>query len=180
MVPLGAPAPDFALPALDGATVRRDDLADAPALLVAFLSNHCPYVRHIEGKLGEVVSAFPELAVVAICANDTGEQPSDGPEGLRGQVERTGWTFPYLTDATQEVARSYRAACTPDFFLYGPDRTLVYRGALDESSPGNGRPLTGDNLRTAIELTLKGEAVPEPHRPSVGCSVKYRPGNEPE
>jgi peroxiredoxin len=174
MVPLGTPAPDFALPALTGETVRRDDLASAPALLVAFLCNHCPYVRHVESELGKLLAGYPDLAVVGVCANDADAYPEDRPEHLRAQAERAGWTFPYLVDDSQEVARAYSAACTPDFFLYDASRTLAYRGALDESTPGNGKPLTGEFLRGAIERVLAGEPVPEPHIPSIGCSIKWR------
>jgi peroxiredoxin len=174
MVALGTPAPDFALPDLAGNVVRRDDLAAAPALLVAFLCNHCPYVKHIETRLGEVLAGRPDLAVVGICTNDAGSYPDDAPPGLAAQAARAGWTFPYLVDAGQEVGRAYAAACTPDFFLYDADRRLAYRGAFDDSTPGNGRPVTGELLRDAIGRVLAGEAVPEPHRPSMGCSIKWR------
>jgi peroxiredoxin len=177
MVPLGTPAPDFALvDATDpaGKTVRRDDLAAAPALLVTFLCNHCPYVRHIENELGKVVAAYPGLAVVGICTNDADAYPDDSPAKLAEQAQRAGWAFPYLVDADQQVGRAYNAACTPDFFLYDGQRRLVYRGAFDDSTPGNGRPVTGAHLRTAIERALAGEPVPEPHQPSMGCSIKWR------
>ena len=179
MVPLGTPAPDFTLPSVDGSTVGLADFAGAPALLVAFVCNHCPYVRHVEATFGKLVAGYPDLAVVAISANDADAYPDDRPEKLAEQAGRAGWGFPYLVDETQQVAQAYRAACTPDFFLYGADRRLAYRGAMDESTPGNGRPLTGDLLRDAIDRVLAGKDVPEPHRPSLGCSIKYRPGNEP-
>lgn len=176
MVPLGTPAPDFALPDASnpGRTVRLDDFAGAPALLVMFLCNHCPYVRHIESRLGPVLAGHPELAVVAICGNDTQSHPDDGPEHLRAQAQRAGWSFPYLVDETQDVTRDYGAACTPDFFLYDADRWLAYRGAFDESTPGNGKPLTGELLDAAIACVLAKQPVPEPHRPSMGCSIKWR------
>ncbi|HZN75677.1 MAG TPA: thioredoxin family protein [Micromonosporaceae bacterium] len=174
MVPLGTPAPDFALPALTGQKVRLDDFAAAPALLVAFVCNHCPYVKHVESQLGKLLAEYPDLAVVGVCANDADAYPEDRPEQLRAQAERAGWTFPYLVDDSQEVARAYSAACTPDFFLYDASRTLAYRGAFDESTPGNGKPLTGEFLRGAIDHVLAGEAVPEPHIPSIGCSIKWR------
>jgi len=174
MVPLGTPAPDFALPDLTGQTVRRDDLAGAPALLVTFLCNHCPYVRHIETQLGALLAQYPTLATVGICTNDTAEYPDDRPERLADQTRRAGWAFPYLVDADQDVARAYNAACTPDFFLYDRHRRLAYRGAFDDSSPGNGKPVTGDRLRAALEHVLAGEPVPEPHTPSLGCSIKWR------
>lgn len=174
MVPLGTPAPDFALTDLAGQVVRRDDFAEAPALLVAFVCNHCPYVQHIETVLGTVLADFPSLAVVGICTNDADAYPDDAPAKLAEQAGRAGWRFPYLVDATQQVGRAYRAMCTPDFFLYGADRTLAYRGAFDDSTPGNGKPVTGAALRAAIEAVLAGAAVPEPHQPSMGCSIKWR------
>ncbi|MGE5831087.1 MAG: thioredoxin family protein [Micromonosporaceae bacterium] len=174
MVPLGTPAPDFALPDLTGQTVCRDDYAAAPALLVAFLCNHCPYVKHVEAELGRLAASQPELAIVGICTNDAQAYPDDGPDGLAEQAKRAGWTFAYLIDATQDVGQEYAAACTPDFFLYDRDRRLAYRGAFDESTPGNGVPVTGALLRAAIDHVLAGEAVPEPHRPSMGCSIKWR------
>ncbi|MFE0460280.1 thioredoxin family protein [Kitasatospora sp. NPDC058965] len=173
MVPLGTPAPDFALPAIDGRAVARDDFAAAPALLVAFLCNHCPFVRHVEQAFGRLVDEFPELAVVGICSNSPAVAPDDDTDGLRGQVARTGWTFPYLVDADQSVGRAYHAACTPDFFLYDARRELAYRGAMDESTPGNRKPVTGELLRDAIGLVLAGRPVPEPHRASMGCSIKW-------
>jgi peroxiredoxin len=174
MVPLGTPAPDFALPDPAGTTVRRDDLAGAPALLVAFLCNHCPYVRHIEAELARLLGRYPSLAVVGICPNDAEAYPDDRPERLADQARRAGWTFPYLVDTDQDVGRAYHAACTPDFFLYDARRRLAYRGAFDESTPGNRLPVSGDLLRAAVEHVLAGEPVPEPHRPSMGCSIKWR------
>jgi peroxiredoxin len=175
MVPLGTQAPDFALADTSGTVVRRDEFADAPGLLVAFLCNHCPYVRHVETALGTLLSQYPDLAVVGICTNDADAYPEDGPRQLAAQARRAGWNFPYLVDADQQVGRAYHAACTPDFFLYDAERRLAYRGAFDESTPGNGKPVTGQLLRDAIELTLAGQPVPEPHRPSMGCSIKWRP-----
>jgi peroxiredoxin len=175
MVPLGTPAPDFALPDVAGMTVRRDDLADRPALLVMFLCNHCPYVRHVEAELGRLLGQYPDLAAVGICSNDATAYPEDRPERLAAQASRAGWAFPYLVDHAQDVGRAYRAACTPDFFCYDANRRLAYRGALDESTPGNRKPVTGDLLRAAIEHVLAGEPVPEPHKPSMGCSIKWRP-----
>lgn len=174
MVPVGTPAPDFALADVTGASVRRDDFAAAPALLVAFLCNHCPYVRHIEKEFGSVVSDRPELATVGVCTNDADAYPDDRPDHLADQARRAGWDFPYLVDADQDVGRAFRAACTPDFFLYDARRRLAYRGAFDASTPGNGRPVTGDLLRGAIDLVLAGRDVPEPHQPSMGCSIKWR------
>ena len=174
MVALGTAAPDFALPDLAGTLRRRDDFADAPALLVAFLCNHCPYVRHVEQLFGELVGRYPTLAVVGICTNDAQAYPDDAPDALAEQARRAGWTFPYLVDADQQVGHAYQAACTPDFFLYDSQRRLAYRGALDGSTPGNGVPVTGELLGPAIELVLAGAPVPQPHRPSMGCSIKWR------
>jgi peroxiredoxin len=174
MVPLGTPAPDFALPDLSGRTVRRDDFAAAPGLLVAFLCNHCPYVRHVEAQLGRLLDRHPDLAVVGMCANDTDAYPDDRPEHLAEQARRSGWGFPYLVDAEQTIARAYQAACTPDFFLYDAQHRLAYRGAMDDSTPGSGKPVTGELLEDAIRHVLARERVPEPHRPSLGCSIKWR------
>lgn len=178
MVPLATPAPDFALPSIGGRVVGLADFATAPALLVAFLSNHCPFVQHLERAVGAFARDTPGLAVVAVCSNDTELAPDDGPAGLRAQVARAEWRFDYLIDADQSTAQAYRAACTPDFFLYGPDRTLVYRGSFDDSTPGNGRPVTGDRMRAAVARTLAGEPVPLPHHPSMGCSIKWSPADE--
>ena len=174
MVPLGSRAPDFDLADVSGRTVRLDDLAEAPALLVAFLCNHCPYVRHVEGELGRLLARHPSLAVVGICTNDADAYPEDRPERLADQARRASWTFPYLVDSDQTVGLAYSAACTPDFFLYDAARRLAYRGAFDESTPGNGKPVTGALLEAAITRVLAGEPVPEPHRPSMGCSIKWR------
>jgi peroxiredoxin len=179
MVPLGTVAPDFALPAADGGSYALHDFDDSPALLVAFLCNHCPYVRHIEASLGRVLAGFPDLAAVGISSNDVASYPDDAPPRLLEQADRAGWRFPYLVDAEQTVARAYGAACTPDFFLFDRERRLAYRGAFDYATPGNDRPVTGELLAGAISLVLADEPVPEPHRPSLGCSLKWKPGNEP-
>ena len=180
MVPLGTPAHDFELPSFDGTTVKLADL-DGRALLVMFLCNHCPYVRHVERRLGEVVATYAarDVAAVAINSNDLDAYPEDGPAGMAEQARRAGFEFPYLLDETQQVAAAYRAMCTPDLFVYGADRRLAYRGAFDDSTPRNGRPVTGDLLRQALDRVLEGQPVPEPHRPSMGCSLKWRPGNQP-
>ncbi|HJQ89942.1 MAG TPA: thioredoxin family protein [Propionibacteriaceae bacterium] len=174
MVPLGTPAPDFTLDDLSGTNVRLDDFAAAPALLVAFLCNHCPYVRHIEAELGRVVARYPNLAAVGMCTNDSEAYPDDRPERLADQARRASWTFPYLLDTEQTAGRAFGAVCTPDFFLYDASRRLAYRGAFDESTPGNGKPVTGALLSDAISHVLAGEPVAEPHRPSMGCSIKWR------
>lgn len=172
--PLGSPAPDFSLRSVDGEKISLRDFHGTPALLVAFLCNHCPYVRHIEAKLGQVAGDLFDLDVVAVCSNDTAAYPDDDLEGLRAQHTRASWHFPYLMDKTQDIARQYGAECTPDFFLYGRDRRLAYHGAFDASTPGNGLPATGELLRNAAELVIQGHQVPQPHRPSMGCSIKWR------
>lgn len=181
MVPLGTPAPEFALSAVDGSKIASNELPDARALLVMFLCNHCPYVRHVESVLSVLVAEYAGkgLSVVGITSNDVENYPTDGPEGTAEQIARAGFTFPYLLDADQAVAAEYRAVCTPDFFLYDADRRLAYRGAFDESRPRNDLPVTGELLRGAIEHVLRGEPVPEPHLPSMGCGIKWRPGYEP-
>lgn len=177
LVPLGTPAPDFRLPDVTGRSHCLADFA-APVLVVAFVCNHCPYVKHVEVALGRFTPS-DHLSLVAICSNDESRYPDDAPAQLVEQAERAGWAFPYLVDAEQSVAKAYGAVCTPDFFVYGPDRMLAYRGAFDPSTPGNDQPVTGADLRDAIDLIAAGQPVPEPHRPSMGCGIKWLPGNEP-
>lgn len=177
LVPLGTPCPDFSLPDVNGVPCSLTDV-EAPVLVVAFTCNHCPYVRHIESALG-AFRPGPELDVVAICSNDITRYPDDAPEHLAEQAVRAGWTFPYLLDTDQSVAKAFGAVCTPDFFVYGPDRRLAYRGAFDASTPGNGEPVTGQELHDAVTLVAAGCAVPEPHRPSMGCGIKWLPAGEP-
>jgi peroxiredoxin len=182
MVPLGTPAPEFSLPRADGAgDVSLKDLADAPALLVAFLCNHCPYVQHIESAFGAFTSEYAGkgLATVGICTNDVASYPDDAAPKLVEQAGRAGFTFPYLVDEDQQVGLAYRAACTPDLFLYDSQRRLVYRGQFDGSRPHRDQAATGASLRAAADLVLAGEPVPEPHDPSVGCSIKWKPGVDP-
>ena len=180
MVPLGTPAHDFELPSPDGSTVKLADL-DGRALLVMFLCNHCPYVRHVERALAATVAEYADrgLATVAICSNDLDAYPEDGPAGMAEQARRAGFGFPYRLDESQQVAAAYRAMCTPDLFLYDAARQLAYRGAFDDSTPRNGQPVTGALLRDALDRVLDGQPVPEPHRPSMGCSLKWREGNRP-
>ncbi|WP_117210162.1 thioredoxin family protein [Allorhizocola rhizosphaerae] len=183
MVELGSPAPDFALPSVTtNALVSLSDFAEAPALLVAFLSNHCPYVRHVESGFAEFAADYQArgLATVAISANDVINYPEDAPERLVDQIKRAGFPFEYLYDESQQVALAYRAACTPDFFLYDAQRKLAYRGQFDDSRPKGTVPVTGESLRAAADAVLAGKAVPEPHYPSIGCSIKWRQGNEPD
>ncbi|MQY08319.1 thioredoxin family protein [Actinomadura macrotermitis] len=181
MVPLGTPAPGFTLPSADGGTVSLEDFTGAPALLVVFLSNHCPYVRRIERAIGVFTAehAALGLATVAICSNDTERYPDDDAAHLREQAARAGFDFPYLVDGSQQVALAYKAACTPDFFLYDAGRRLAYRGEFDGARPSNDVPADGARLRAATELVLAGKAVPEPHVPSLGCGIKWRPENTP-
>jgi len=183
MLALGTPAPAFTLTnAVDGQSVSLADFADHPALLVMFICNHCPYVKHVQSELGRVAADFlpRNLAVVAINSNSLEEHPEDGPEYMSELARSNGWTFPFLFDETQEVAKSYLAACTPDFFLFDRDQLLVYRGQLDDSRPSTDIPVTGLDLRVAIESVLEGESVPEEQKPSIGCNIKWEPGNAPD
>ena len=181
-VPLGTQLPDVALPDLAGDIINLRDHANGGALLVVFGCNHCPYVRHIEHALGELVAEFAPstLAVIAISSNDVGQYPDDDVAGLRAQRDRSGWDFPYLVDSDQSVAKSFNAACTPDFFLFDAAGSLQYRGAFDYSTPKNSEPVTGKLLRDAVRAVVKGETVPEPHKPAMGCGIKWKPGNEPD
>jgi peroxiredoxin len=182
MVPLGTTAPDFTLPRADGSgDVSLADFADSPALLVVFLCVHCPYVKNLEEDFAAFAREYEArgLAIVGISCNDVDAYPDDAPENMVEQARRVGFPFPYLYDESQEVAQAFKAACTPDFFLYDKDRKLAYRGQFDDSRPSNGLEPTGDDLRMAVDLVLIGKRVPEPHAPSVGCSLKWKPGNEP-
>jgi len=181
MVPLGTDAPHFSLPDFSGTPVSLADLT-GPGLLVVFLSNHCPFVQHVADGLGALARdlASQGIAVVGIGANDVGGYPDDRPELMGKMAEAHHWRFPYLYDETQEVAKAYRAACTPDFFLFDGDRRLVYRGQMDGSRPGNGVPVTGADLRAAAAALLAGAPPPADQIPSMGCNIKWKPGNEPE
>lgn len=176
MMPLGAPAPDFALPDVrSGDTVRLKDMHDT-AMLVMFICRHCPYVGHVQDELallGRDYAGKP-IDLVAISANDARAYPADAPDSLAEQAEQVGFDFPYLYDESQDTARAYGAACTPDFFLFDADHQLAYRGRLDESRPSTDTPVTGTDLRGAIDAVLAGEQVPEPHHPSMGCGIKWR------
>jgi peroxiredoxin len=177
MLELGTAAPDFALPdVVTGKTVARDDFRGQKALLVLFICAHCPYVKHVEkglAALGKDYAARP-LAMVAISANDAVTHPDDSPGGLKQQAETRGFVFPYLYDETQAVAHAYKAACTPDLFLFDADFRLVYRGQFDSSRPGNSVPVTGEDLRAAIDAVLAGKPVPADQRPSIGCNIKWK------
>jgi peroxiredoxin len=182
MLPLGTEAPPFSLPDTEGGTVALDDYRDAPGLLVVFLCNHCPFVKHIRHGLAAFGREYiPRgLGMVAISSNDVHRYPADSPEMMAREKAEAGYPFPYLYDETQEVARAYRAACTPDFFLFGGDQRLVYRGQFDGSRPGNDIPVTGEDLRRAVDALLAGEALPEEQVPAVGCNIKWKPGNQPD
>jgi peroxiredoxin len=182
MLPLGTEAPTFQLPDIQGKTISISDFRDAPALLVVFMCNHCPYVKHIRESLVELVKEYQAkgVAVVAINANDVDAYPDDSPELMARDAETYGYTFPYLYDQTQQVARAYKAACTPDFFLFDRDRRLVYRGQIDSSRPGNDKPLSGEDLRAALEAVLAGGRISPQQKPSMGCNIKWKPGNEPD
>lgn len=182
MLPLGAQAPDFSLPNVDGSTVCLQDFADQAALLVIFMCNHCPFVKHIAPQLALLTTEFQlrGVAVVGINSNDVAAHPDDAPDRMREEAFERGYTFPYLFDESQEVAKAYRAACTPDFFLFDANRKLVYRGQLDASRPGNGVPVTGEDLRAALDALLAGQEVPTEQRPSIGCNIKWKPGHEPD
>jgi peroxiredoxin len=177
MIDLGTVAPDFALPDVTtGRTVRRLDLDDRKALLVMFICRHCPYVRHVRQGLASLGRDYldRDVGIVAISANDPETYPEDAPASLAEEAREAGYTFPYLFDETQEVARAYSAACTPDFFLFEADRRLAYRGQFDSSRPGSGVPVTGEDLRQALDAVLADRPVSEDQRPSVGCTIKWR------
>ncbi len=183
MLEIGTEAPDFELNnAVDGGTVSLRDFEGDPALLVMFICNHCPYVQHIRPELGRLASDYRHkgLAVVAINSNSLATHPQDGPDAMKALAVAEGWDFAFLFDETQVVAKRYRAACTPDFFLFDADRKLVYRGQLDDSRPGNGIPVTGVDLRAAIDAVLAGQPVAADQKPSLGCNIKWAAGGEPE
>jgi len=183
MLPLGTSAPDFMLrDVTTGATVSLADSDDKPVVLVMFISNHCPYVKHVADELARIGRDYAGegVAVVAIGANDVENYPDDAPAHMVEFAAERGFTFGYLYDETQAVARAYRAACTPDFYVFDTERALVYRGQLDGSRPSNDVPIDGRDLRTALDAALNGEPVPEPQLPSMGCNIKWKPGHEPD
>jgi len=182
LLPLGTEAPPFSLPDAEGKIVSLDDFAGAPALLVIFMCNHCPYVKHVADKLAELARQYQQqgVAVVGINSNDIEGFPDDAPEKMREEIQLRGYTFPYLVDETQEVAKAYRAACTPDFYVFDSQRRLVYRGQMDDSRPGNNLPVTGSDLSAAIQAVLSGRQPAEEQTPSLGCNIKWKPGNEPD
>lgn len=174
---IGAAAPEFALPdVVTGKIVRRDDFHGQKGLLVMFICTHCPYVKHVEkglSALGMDYDAEP-VSIVAISSNDAANFPDDNPQGLKRQAQNLGFRFPYLYDETQAVAKAFKAACTPDFFLFDGDFKLVYRGEFDRSRPGNGVPVTGESLRSALDAVLAGKAPSDEQRPSIGCNIKWK------
>lgn len=182
MLPLGTPAPEFSLLDTEGRRTRRDDFKGAKGLLVLFICNHCPYVKHInEGLVAFARDYMPKgLAIVAISSNDAAKYPDDAPQKMAEYKIKLGYPFPYLYDEQQLVAKAYRAACTPDIYLFGPDMKLAYRGQFDASRPGNGRPVTGADLRAAADALLAGRPLSAEQAPSMGCNIKWKPGNEPD
>ncbi len=181
MLTLGTPAPNFSLPDTEGNIVSLADFKEAPALLAIFMCNHCPFVKHILNDLVELAKEYQSkgIAVVGINSNDVANYPEDSPEMMAKLVEETGFTFPYLYDETQEVAKAYQAACTPDFFLFDQDMKLAYRGQMDDSRPGNNVLVTGADLRAAMDAVLAGSEVNPEQKPSMGCNIKWKPENQP-
>jgi peroxiredoxin len=175
MLQLGTKAPEFSLPNIDGSIVSLADFTDRKGLLVVFMCNHCPFIKHLWKELAEFGNEFLEkgLGVVGISSNDVANYPDDSPEKMVEEAADAGYRFPYLYDESQAVAKAYKAACTPDFFLFDGDMTLVYRGQFDDSRPGNGIPVTGADLRAACEQVLAGEPVSVEQKPSIGCNIKW-------
>ena len=182
MLPLGTKAPDFSLPDVSGKRVSLADFSGHPALLVVFMCNHCPYVKHVAAGLAALARQYQAkgVAVVGINSNDVAGFPEDSPAKMIEEVKARGYTFPYLYDESQAVAKAYRAACTPDFYLFDKEQKLVYRGQMDSSRPGSDVPVTGEDLRAALDAVLANRPVSDKQKPSVGCNIKWLPGNEPD
>ncbi len=182
MLPLGTNAPDFSLPDTEGKTVQLSDYAGSKALLVIFMCNHCPYVKHVADQLKTLSDDYmPQgLAVVAISSNDADKYPDDSPEAMANEKAERGYQFAYLFDESQSVAQAYAAACTPDFYLFDDQQRLVYRGQLDSSRPKTDIPVTGEDLRAAIDAVLAGQSPSDQQTPSIGCNIKWKEGNEPQ
>jgi peroxiredoxin len=182
MLPLGTKAPPFTLVNVDGNLVSLSDFDGAPAFLVIFMCNHCPFVKHLADALAQFGAEYMAkgVAIVGINSNDVSSHPADSPEQMVREAEERGYTFPYLFDESQEVAKEYRAACTPDFFLFDGDRKLVYRGQFDSSRPDSGTPVTGADLRAAVDAVLAGKKPSAKQSPSIGCNIKWIPGREPD
>jgi len=182
MLPLGTAAPPFSLPDTAGKPVSLVDFQDADALLIVFMCNHCPFVKHIIRDFVELAKEYQGrgVGVVGINSNDVANYPDDRPELMASEAAERGFTFPYLYDESQDAAKAYRAACTPDFYVFDKDHRLAYRGQMDDSRPGNDEPITGSDLRAALDAVLEGRAVPDEQRPSIGCNIKWIAGNEPD
>lgn len=183
MLPLGTKLPGFSLPnVVDGRTVSPADFRDRPALLVMFICNHCPYVRHVKKEIGRLAADYAPrgVEIVAISSNDVAAFPDDAPDKMKAVALAEGWRFPYLFDETQAVAKAFRAACTPEFYVFDQQRKLVYRGQLDGSRPKNDVPVTGRDLRAALDALLSGKPISPEQIPSVGCNIKWKPGNQPQ
>lgn len=182
MLPLGTIAPAFSLPEpATGKTVSLADFKDAPALLIMFICNHCPFVKHIRSEVARLTRIYQAkgLATIAISANDAVNYPDDSPMKIAEEVKNADYIFPYLYDESQEVAKAYHAVCTPDFFLFDADRKLVYRGQFDSSRPGNAIPVTGTDLRAAVDALLTGQPISPEQKPSIGCNIKWKTENTP-
>lgn len=182
MLELGTRAPDFALPDTGGKVRTLEEFTGNSALLVIFMCNHCPYVKHIQAGLVQLANDYlPRgVAIVGISSNSIRTHPQDGPEEMAREAREAGYLFPYLFDGTQQVAKAYRAACTPDFFLFDAANQLVYRGQFDDSRPGNGITVTGNDLRQALDAVVSGKSIETEQKPSIGCNIKWDPGNEPD
>lgn len=182
MLPLGTQAPDFSLPECGGDTVSLSDFADKKALLVMFICNHCPYVKHVADQLKTLADDYlaKDVAVVGISSNDADKYPDDSPEAMAAEKASRGYAFPYLFDGDQKIAKAYAAACTPDFYLFDAEQKLAYRGQLDSSRPKTEIPVTGEDLRAAIDAVLAGQTPSEQQRASLGCNIKWKDGSEPD
>jgi peroxiredoxin len=176
MIPLGTQAPDFSLPDTNGKTVSLADFKDSPVLVVAFICNHCPYVKHIQKTYAAFVKQYQTkgVAFVGISSNDVANYPDDAPDKMADEVDRIGYTFPYLYDETQKVAKAYDAACTPDFYVFDKEQKLVYRGQFDSSRPGSQTPVTGEDMAKVLDALLSGGSVPTEQKPSMGCNIKWK------
>lgn len=182
MIDLGTEAPNFSLPdVVSGRNVSLNDFPDAKGFMIAFICNHCPFVQLIRHEFARYGREYTDkgIAVIAINSNDILAHPEDGPDAMSDEARRFGYAFPYCLDEDQSVAKAYQAACTPDLYLFGADRKLVYRGQFDDSRPGSDAPVTGADLRAASDALLAGQPIPEPQKASLGCNIKWKPGNEP-
>lgn len=182
MLALGTAAPDFQLPDTNGKMVSLADFKQAPALLVIFMCNHCPYVKQIRTGLAQLGRDYQGrgVAIIGINSNDVANYPADSPAKMKEEAQSAGYTFPYLFDETQAVAKAYHAACTPDIYLFDRNQKLVYRGQFDDSRPGNSQPVTGKDLRAALDAVLANKPIPQDQKPSIGCNIKWKPGNAPD